>query len=303
MRKADIEVFADFTCPWCYITMRRMHAAIQMLPGDVVVDVFWRPFPLDATATRSTFEHEGARRFLTAIGDAEGIKFAFDRVAGAPDTFDAHRLVWLAARDGQRADVVTDLVNRIYHAHFNEGHDIENRTTLVELAREAGLDAAHAAEQLAGSDGAVAVRALGRRASVLGIETAPFLLINSIVGIRGSLSTAALREQIEGGSWFGVYRPRHSSVSGSDMQTSSNERASIFATQERDIDQILADSSPASDAPPWTLGSAGAAPPPSPRGGLVGLNTAHVGQAWADRRTRGARDLGSIPCPRELAPV
>ena len=38
------------------------------------------------------------------------------------------------------------------------------------------------------------------------------------------------------------------------MQISSNERADIVAIQEREIDEILADSFPASDAPPWTLG-------------------------------------------------
>ncbi|MGH8542681.1 MAG: hypothetical protein ACREX3_03350 [Gammaproteobacteria bacterium] len=38
------------------------------------------------------------------------------------------------------------------------------------------------------------------------------------------------------------------------MQPSNNERATRLAIQEREIDEILADSFPASDAPPWTLG-------------------------------------------------
>ena len=38
------------------------------------------------------------------------------------------------------------------------------------------------------------------------------------------------------------------------MQIPNNERADIVAIQEREIDEILADSFPASDAPPWTLG-------------------------------------------------
>lgn len=206
MRKADIEVFSDFTCPWCYISTRRMHSAIQGLSADVPVEVFWRPLFLDAAVAASAVDHDGARRFLTAIGAAEGVEFSFDRINGVPDTFDAHRLVWLAARDGQPAEVVAGLVDRIYRAHFSEGRDIENRTTLAALAGEAGLDAALAAEQLAGPDGTIEVRALGRRAGDLGIETPPFLLINNIVGVRGSRSIAALREKIEGGSWFGIRR-------------------------------------------------------------------------------------------------
>jgi predicted DsbA family dithiol-disulfide isomerase len=204
MRKADVEVFSDFTCPWCYITMHRMHAAIQTLPADVSVEVFWRPLFLDQALAAGAVDHDGARRFLTAIGSAERVAFAFDRIDGVPDTFDAHRLVWLAARDGQRAEVVADLVDRIFRAHFSQGRDIGNRATLAELAGEAGLDAGRAAEQLASPDGKIEVRALARRAGDLGIEAPPFLLINNIVGVRGSRSVANLREKIEGGAWFGI---------------------------------------------------------------------------------------------------
>ena len=38
------------------------------------------------------------------------------------------------------------------------------------------------------------------------------------------------------------------------MQISGQEPEETVAAYEREIDQILADSFPASDAPPWTLG-------------------------------------------------
>ena len=208
MRKADIEVFSDFTCPWCYITTRRMHSAIQGLPADVRVEVFWRPFPIDAATSRSAFENDSTRRFLASIGEAEGIKFAFHRIGGIPDTLDAQRMIWLTARDGQSGDVVADLVDRVYRAYFSEGRDIGDRKTLAEIAAAAGLDPVRITEQLAGPDGIVEVHALGRRARELGIEAPPFLLVNNMVGIPGSRSTASLREKIEGGSWFGVERRR-----------------------------------------------------------------------------------------------
>ena len=55
------------------------------------------------------------------------------------------------------------------------------------------------------------------------------------------------------------------------MQTSNNERAKMLAIQEREIDEILADSFPASDAPPWTLGVQAQEPysEPSKKRGLV----------------------------------
>jgi hypothetical protein len=39
-----------------------------------------------------------------------------------------------------------------------------------------------------------------------------------------------------------------------DVLSRQNERPQHIAIEESDIDQILADSFPASDAPPWTLG-------------------------------------------------
>ena len=207
MRRADIEMFADFTCPWCYITTRRLHAAIRALPADVRAPVFWRPFAVDAGASRKALD-QTSRDFLTALGATEGIEFALERIAGVPDTFDAHRLVWCAARNVQRPGIVDDLVERIYRAHWSEGRDIGSRTTLATLAAESGLDARRVAKLLAGDDGVVEVHALLRRAPDLGIETVPFMLINSIVGVRGSRSIAELRETIEGASWFGLDRRR-----------------------------------------------------------------------------------------------
>lgn len=39
-----------------------------------------------------------------------------------------------------------------------------------------------------------------------------------------------------------------------DMLSGQNQRPQHMGTEESEIDQILADSFPASDAPPWTLG-------------------------------------------------
>lgn len=199
MRQADIEMFSDFTCPWCFITKRRLESAIRALPADVNADIFWRPFPLEARPS--------GEAFVTAIGATEGIAFAFDRIAGQPDTLDAHRLVWLAERERFPAEVVAALVDGIYRAHLSEGRDIGSRTTLAAIAAESGLDAPLVEKWLASHEGVIEVSALRRRATELGIENPPFLLINGAVGVRGARSVSHLREMIEGASWFGL-RPQ-----------------------------------------------------------------------------------------------
>jgi len=206
VRRADIEMFSDFTSPWCYITTRRLQATIRALSATVQARLLWQPFavqaPGDAPHQSSTSE------FFAAVGPAEGIEFALDRIIDVRDTLDAHRLVWLAARDSPGGEVVDDLVERIYRAHLSEGRDISSPTTLATLAGESGLDPQRAALLLAGRDGAEEVRDLERRAFHLGIEAAPFLLINGMVGVRGTPSSDSLYETIQGASWFGVRGPQ-----------------------------------------------------------------------------------------------
>ena len=194
MRQADIEMFFDFTCPWCYITKRRVEAAIHALPPAVNADVYWRPFPLETVYDPHTS--------LTGVGAAEGIEFAFDQIAGQPDTLDAHRLVWRAEQQGLRAGLVAAVVDAIFRAHLSEGRDIGSRSTLAAIMAESGLDARGAEIWLAGQEGVDEVRALRRRASWLGIDTVPFLLINGAVGVRGTRSVPHLLEIIAGASWF-----------------------------------------------------------------------------------------------------
>jgi predicted DsbA family dithiol-disulfide isomerase len=85
---------------------------------------------------------------------------------------------------------------------LSEGRDIGSRSTLAAIAAESGLDAQRAERWLAGQEGVNEVRVLRRRASELGIDTVPFLLINGAVGVRGSRSTSHLLENIAGASWF-----------------------------------------------------------------------------------------------------
>jgi predicted DsbA family dithiol-disulfide isomerase len=197
-------MFFDFTSPWCYLSTRRLQATIRALSATVQARVAWQPFRVHAEGPWDALQQSSTREFVTALGAAEGIEFGLDRIINVPDTFDAHRLVWLAARDRVSGNSVDDLVERIYRAHLSEGRDIESPATLATLAGESGLDPHRVAALLAGRDGAEEVRALEHRATHLGIEAVPFLLINGMVGVRGSPSSHSLYETIQGASWFGL---------------------------------------------------------------------------------------------------
>jgi DSBA-like thioredoxin domain len=46
---------------------------------------------------------------LTAVGREEGIAFSFEKIERTPNTFDAHRLIWLADKEGVQEAVVEAL--------------------------------------------------------------------------------------------------------------------------------------------------------------------------------------------------
>ncbi|HET8712897.1 MAG TPA: DsbA family oxidoreductase [Gemmatimonadales bacterium] len=236
-------MFSDFACPWCYITKRRLEAAIDSLPANIAARTHWRPFPIP----RPSRDHE-AEAFLTRLGASEGITFAFDRITGEPDTGEAHRLVVWAQQDPRPPHVIAALVEGIYRAHFSEGSDIGDRATLATIARESGLTGVRFEGRREGRGATIVTRESQRRARALGIDTIPFLLINGHVGIRGSRSTSFLLQKIQGASWFGPSRA--SGLAGDRRKVTrapTHERRAVEAL----IDDILDDTFPASDAPTW----------------------------------------------------
>jgi predicted DsbA family dithiol-disulfide isomerase len=111
---------------------------------------------------------------VIAVGQSEGIPFAFDRIERTPNTLDAHRLVGLAGSKGAQGAVVEAL----FRAYFTEGRDISDRQTLLDVAAEAVLDRHEAEAVLNGDDGLGAIKdadALARRVRVEGV---PFFIVN-----------------------------------------------------------------------------------------------------------------------------
>ena len=145
-----IDVISDVICPWCYIGKRRLEKAIAAFDGKQEVRVRWLPFQLNPTMPKEGISRKEyrIRKFgswersleldakVVAVGETEGIHFAFDRIERTPNTVDAHRLIWLADQQGCQDAVVEAL----FRAYFTEGRDISNRQTLIDVVAEAGLE-------------------------------------------------------------------------------------------------------------------------------------------------------------------
>ena len=131
-----------------------------------------------ATTAGSTAAH--AR--LEAMGTRGGHRFRFDRIARAPNTLDAHRLIRWAEPRGA-ADPTAMVLFRRY---FEAGEDISDQAVLRAAAEEAGLDGAAIARLLAGDADRDAVRAEARAAAEMGISGVPTFIVGGRYAVSGA---------------------------------------------------------------------------------------------------------------------
>jgi predicted DsbA family dithiol-disulfide isomerase len=201
----SFDVVSDIICPWCYIGKRRLERALQSIAGgERMFSVQWRPFQLmpeipstgrDRHAYREAKYGSSARAQEADARVAEtaarvGLEFRFDLMHRMPNTLAAHRVVWLAGREGKQDAVVEAL----FRAHFVQGRDVGDGATLVDVGGDAGLDPAKITALLAGRDGRAEVLAEEqklRRAGVIGV---PAFLIGNRVVIAGAAPVEALAE-------------------------------------------------------------------------------------------------------------
>jgi len=200
-----IDVVSDVVCPWCYLGKKRLEQALAKEKGEI--EVRWRPYQLDPTIPpdgldrkvymRNKFGDDGrleqVHDRLRALGAEEGIAYAFDKIERAPNTLDAHRLIRWAAASGAQ-DLI---VEKLFSLYFVEGRDIGDRKLLVEVAREAGMDADNVEKRLADGADEKEVRQEIAQAQSLGVTGVPYFVVASRFGVPGAQSAEVLSAAIE----------------------------------------------------------------------------------------------------------
>ncbi|WP_236667668.1 DsbA family oxidoreductase, partial [Nonomuraea sp. K271] len=181
-----VEIFSDVVCPWCYIGhVRFARAAGQFRAKGGTLDVTMRPFQLDPgtlsqgePALVSLERKFGAnarqmteRVVTTAAGD--GLRFDYDKAVSA-NTFEAHRLIEVATRQG----LGTEMAERLFSAYFTEGRNVGDARVLSELAAETGVDD--------DGKGAEEVREQLSRAGELGVTGVPLFLFEGKFAVSGA---------------------------------------------------------------------------------------------------------------------
>jgi predicted DsbA family dithiol-disulfide isomerase len=189
-----IDVYADVVCPWCYVGEKRLEKALRERP-DLAVERRWRPFQLQPEmpaggvpwrpfALEKFGGEEGMRRafaHVTEAGRPDGARFDFDRVASAPNTVDAHRLILHAAKRGKE----WSMADALFRGYFAGGRDLNDAEALTAMAAVAGLDPEGVRDLLAGDSGTQDVWESQQAAAGFGIGGVPFCVIDDRYAVSG----------------------------------------------------------------------------------------------------------------------
>lgn len=207
MEPLVIDVWADVSCPWCFIGHRRLALALfDEPPGSVVVQR--RAFELApdlppggtdlAALERKLGGPEAMKQafeVVTREGEDAGIAFRFDRMAGSPNTRLAHRLVKLA----DSAELGQQVLDGLFRAHFTDGVDIGDVDAAVEVASRCGLNPVALRAALDEGAGELEVEGDEGLAARIGISGVPFFLAAASVGLSGAHPPATYRELVAAG--------------------------------------------------------------------------------------------------------
>lgn len=203
----SIEIVSDLICPWCFIGKRKLEAALQTLRAeqpDLRLRVSWLPFELNPQMPAEGLDRKSYRsaKFgsweksqqldagVAQAGSEVGIAFDFAGCTRTPNTFDGHRLLWLAKSRSEEQQ--NALAETLFQAYFCDGEDVGDRATLARLAATCGLDAAETLAFLESDAGTAPVRSEQEWARDARVSGVPFFLFNRTYGTSGAQSSEAL---------------------------------------------------------------------------------------------------------------
>lgn len=205
----SIEIVSDLVCPWCFIGLRRLDAAIAEVRREVpdfACEKRWRPFFLnpDTPPEGEPYLPFLEKKFggpapvaalferVRAAGRPWGVEYAFEKIEVRANTLQTHRLIHWAQ---QRGDAQA-LVERLFVAQFQRGERIGDPALLVKVAVECGYPGDEVADYLASGRDVDTVRGLEAEVRRAGIRQVPTFIVDGREIVVGAEDPAVLAAAI-----------------------------------------------------------------------------------------------------------
>lgn len=210
MNTIRIDFVSDIACPWCAVGLASLEQAIARVGDALQVELHFQPFELNPDMPpegedivehlmrkyRISAEQVGQNQeTIRERGAAVGFEFDMAGRKRTYNTFDAHRLLHWA---GELPDAGAQhrLKRALLAAYFTQGRDPSDHEVLKQAVLEAGLDAARAADILAGDAYADAVREREQLFLSQGIHSVPSVILNQRYLVQGGQPVEAFEQAL-----------------------------------------------------------------------------------------------------------
>lgn len=197
----NIQIWSDFSCPFCYIGKHNLEQAIMLLTEEEMAEIKiqYRSFELAPDAplfTEQTLDEVLAERYETSIEKAKEMTVNAAGMAATvgltiknelikpTSTFKAHQLLhYVANKAPAKIKACADL---LFQGYFQEGTNLSDIVALIEIADKLKLDISDVKKALDDEEYVNAVRDDEAIAHRISIQSVPFFVIDNEVAIQGA---------------------------------------------------------------------------------------------------------------------
>ncbi len=149
MDTLKIDIVSDVVCPWCVIGFKNLKKAMKTLEADLNFKISWKPYELHPEIPQNGYDKKlfmqqkfgsssGRSHYneITRVGESVGFEFNFSKAERIPNTFMAHRLLWMV----EKHHLQTELSEALFKAYFTDGLNIGSKEVLADLSTSVGLE-------------------------------------------------------------------------------------------------------------------------------------------------------------------
>lgn len=196
-KKIKVEIWSDIACPFCYIGKRKFEDALSKFENKDDVQIEWKSFQLMPDAQKEndiSIDEMLAQRYGRNIDwaiqmndqvsqTAKEVGLNFDiHNAKFTNTLDGHRLIHLAKEFGLQDKAKEKLLS----AYFVEGKHLGKNSTLIEIAKELGIEEDKVTTMLNSDEYKKEVKEEVIMGQKLGLTGVPFFVFNRKYAVAGA---------------------------------------------------------------------------------------------------------------------
>jgi predicted DsbA family dithiol-disulfide isomerase len=195
-----IDYISDIACPWCAVGLGNLNKAIGFLKEKAIFEVHFRPFELNPNMPKggqNAIEHLTEKYGLSVeqVKDNQsnirakafeaGFDFHPEGRKRVYNTFDAHRLLYWAMKEGNLQKQAA-LKNELLNTYFCLAINLDDQKNLLDAVTRADLDKDRAQEVLENNEFAQEVRDEEASYTNAGISSVPSIIMNDQYLLQGA---------------------------------------------------------------------------------------------------------------------